>query len=212
MFKHCAACLVFSLCTLTATLPGASVGGPKHSDGTELHCDLPGALHTQNTASFGLGLCVFTSIHHSAHWQNVPLLQEWPKWVIASRIPGGGYPSKVDQLIARIAKEKGQPVPDYIQVENNDLEILKAACRTGRMPAVTYSRSPTGRYGGGSISHMVSLVHADDVHFVILDNNYPGPEKYEWLTPQEFLKTYAGGGQGWAFILLAPPPPPAPKG
>jgi hypothetical protein len=68
----------------------ASVGGPRHADGTEIACDLPGELHRANTSSKGLGLCVFTSIHHSAVWQNVPALQEFPKYLIDKNIPGGG--------------------------------------------------------------------------------------------------------------------------
>jgi hypothetical protein len=93
-------------------------------------------------------------------------------------------------------------------VESGVRVILKLACKTGRMPGVTYSFSPTGRYGGRRIAHMVSLVSADDRHFVILDNNYPGT--YEWMTPEEFTRSYTGGGQGWAVILLAPPPSPVP--
>jgi hypothetical protein len=189
---------------------GATVGGPRHADGTEVACDLPGSLHRRNTASKGLGNCVFTSIHHSALWQNVPALQEFPKYLIDKGIPGGGYPRKVDELIPRICKDRGLPVPDYLQVESNDLAILKAACRSGRMPAVTYAVSPTGRYGGKRISHMVSLVGADDRWFVVLDNNFPGAQAYEWLAPEEFLRAYSGGRTGWAVILLNAPPPPPP--
>ena len=190
---------------------GAKVGGRVAPDGkTEIQIDLPGNLHRKNTASFGLGLCVFTSIHHSATWQNVPLLQEFPKYLIDHKIPGGGYPQKVAQLVSRIAKEKGVPEPDYIQVEGSDIEILKLACATGRMPAVTYSQSPTGRYGGQRIAHMVSLPHADDKYFAVLDNNYIGDSNYEWMTPQEFSRTYTGMGGGWAVILLDSGPPPTP--
>ncbi len=78
------------------------------------------------------------------------------------------------------------------------------------MPGVTYSFSPTKRYGGARIAHMVSLVHADDQWFCVLDNNYPGLDKYEWMSPAEFLKTYTGGGGGWAVILLDRGPPPLP--
>jgi hypothetical protein len=194
---------------------GATVGGPKHTDGTEISCDLPGELHRRNTASKGLGNCVFTSVHHSAVWQNVPALVEFPQYLIDKGIPGGGYPQKVDQLIPRICKDRNLPVPDYLQVQSNDLEILKAACRCGRMPSVTYAMSPTKRYGGSRISHMVSLVHADDRHFVVLDNNYPGSagntDVYEWMSPQEFLRAYSGGKTGWAVILLNGPPPPVPR-
>lgn len=188
----------------------AHVGGATDADGTQIQCDLPGSEHMKNAVgSDGSGLCVFTSIAHSARWQNVPLLTDFRDWM-KSR-PGGGYPSKVDKMIARIAKEKSAVAPDYVQVEGTDLEVLKLACRTGRMPSVTYSRSPTGRYGGQRIAHMVNLVHADDRHFVVLDNNYPGEDRYEWLSAEEFLKTYASGGGGWAVILLSPGPPPAPR-
>jgi hypothetical protein len=114
-------------------------------------------------------------------------------------------------MVAQIAAKKGAPVPDYLQSEGMDLELLKAACQAGRMPGVTYSFSPSGRYNGQRIAHMVNLVYADDKWFVVLDNNYPcteaKPNMYEWLTPAEFKRVYA---PGWCVILLdsAPPPPP----
>jgi hypothetical protein len=55
---------------------------------------------------------------------------------------------------------------------------------------------------------MVHLVHASEKHFGVLDNNFP--RSYEWLTPEQFLKSYAGGRTGWSVILLAPPPAPLP--
>lgn len=195
---------------------GAKVGGGVHEDGTELQCDLPAQLHLKNKGGRdGAGLCVFTSIAHSARWQNVPLLEDFRDWM--TQHPGGGYPEKVTKMIAQIAKEKGQPVPDYLQVESGDLDIIRKACASGRLPAVTYSKSPSGRYSGQRISHMVSLVHADEKHFVVLDNNYVTPpgQAYEWLTPAEFKSAYVHNrgreSAGWAVILLAPPPPPPPK-
>jgi hypothetical protein len=186
---------------------GASIGGPQNADGTQLQCDLPGDQHLKNCGgSDGAGLCVFTSISHSARWQNVDVLKDFRDWM--RRHPGGGYPKKVDQMIAEICREKGVPKPNYVQAEGSDLEILKAACKSGRMPGVTYSFSPTGRYGGARISHMVSLPHADDHWFVVLDNNFP--QTYEWMSPAEFRKTYTGGGGGWCVVLLAPSPPPPP--
>ncbi len=188
-------------------LVGGKVNGRQFEDGTQIQCDLPADLHLKNCGgNDGAGLCVFTSISHSARWQGVDLLADFRDWM--RQHPGGGYPQKVDQMIQQIAKEKGLPVPRYIQVEGNDLQVLRAACRTGRLPGVTYSFSPTGRYGGGRISHMVSLVHADEKHFVVLDNNYPGDTNYEWLSPEEFQRTYSGGGGGWCVILLDSPPPP----
>lgn len=186
---------------------GAAVGRVA-PDGTEPQIDLPNNLHRRNTASKGLGNCVFTSIHHSALWSEVPALMEFPKWLTAKGIPGGGYPSKVAKLIPEMCKDRNVPVPQYVQVEGNDLEILKLACRTGRMPSVTYSRSPTGRYGGRSIAHMVSLIHADDKWFGVLDNNYPGADALEWMSPEQFLRAYS---PGWCVILLEPGPPPVPR-
>jgi hypothetical protein len=110
-------------------------------------------------------------------------------------------------MIEKIAQEKGAPRPNYIQIEGGDLEILKAACKSGRMPGVTYNYSPTGRYNRQHIAHMVSLVHADDRHFVVLDNNFPGDSAYEWMSPQEFQKVWGGSRGGWAVILLDPAPP-----
>lgn len=185
---------------------GASVGGNVSPDGAEIHADLPGDLHRRNTSSKGLGLCVFTSIHHSALWQNIPALQEMPKWLIDKGIPGGGYPEKVKDLIPKICKDRGLPEPDYIQIENADHEVLSKACKTGRMVCATYSRSPTGRYGGGRISHMVSVPHADEKFVAVLDNNYI--QSYEWMTPDEAKRA---GVYEWLIVFLSPPPPPPPK-
>jgi hypothetical protein len=195
---------------LTGGVEKATVGGNVAPDGTELQIDLPGDLHLKNVGgSDGAGLCVFTSISHSARWQSVKVLEDFQTWM--KKHPGGGYPAKVKKMISQVCKERNTPEPDYIQVEGKDLEILKLACKTGRMPGVTYGRSPSGRYNGGRISHMVSLVHADDRNFCVLDNNFPGADKYEWMTPAEFSATYTLGGGGWAVILLSPGAPPAPR-
>jgi len=187
---------------------GAKVAGTRSPDGAEeIHCDLPGELHRKNTSSRGRGLCVFTSIHHSAVSANVPALQEFPRWLITKGIPGG-YPQKVADLIPKMCRERGLPEPEWIQVEGKDLEVLKVACKTGRLPAVTYSFSPTGRYGGQRIAHMVNIAHASDKWFAVLDNTYVGADAYEWLSPQEFSRTYA---PGWCVILLAAGAPPPPR-
>jgi len=188
---------------------GANVGGPVSPDGVVIQLDLPGDQHLRNKGgSDGAGLCVFTSIDHSARWQNVPALIGFRDWM--TRYPGGGYPQKVDQMIAKICTEKGVPKPEYLQVEGADISILVAACKAGLMPAITYGISPTGRYGGSKIPHMVTLVHADGERFVVLDNNYPGPEKLEWMSAAEFKRSYTISGGGWAVILLPPGPPPVP--
>ena len=44
----------------------------------------------------------------------------------------------------------------------------------------------------------------------ILDNNYIGEDKYEWITVDQFVRTFTGGSNGWAMVFLAPSPPPLP--
>lgn len=197
-----------AILALSLVTAGASVGGNTAPDGTGVHCDLPHAEHCRNVSSRGEGCCTQTSVNHSARWQNVPALIDFHKWVQEKGLPGGGYPSRMAERIPACAKDRGYPTPTFIQIEGSDLEILKLACQTGRMPGVTYGFSPSGRYGGQRISHMVSLPHADDKWFCVLDNNFP--QTWEWLTPEEFKRTYTSGGGGWAVILLAPPPPPPP--
>jgi len=188
------------------------VGGKTSPDGSaEIDCDLPGNLHTKNIASRGLGMCSFVSLHHAATWQNVRACENIHLWMKEKGIPGGGYPKKVEEMITRISQERGMPVPEFLNIESNDLDILKLASRTGRMPCVTYSYSPSGRYGRRRIAHMVNLVYADDKWFCVLDNNYPGEENYEWMTPEEFKRSYTGLGGGWCVIFLDGPPPPPPK-
>ena len=53
--------------------------------------------------------------------------------------PGGGWPDKVDRMIAQVCQERGVARPAYIQVEGTDLEILKLACSSGRIPAIRAS-------------------------------------------------------------------------
>jgi hypothetical protein len=154
---------------------------------------------------------VFTSISHSARWQNVVLLENFRDWM--KKYPGGGWPEKVSQKISQIAKEKGAAPPSFMQVEGGKelLPLLKLALAGGRMPGVTYSFSPTGRYGGKRIAHMVSLVHLDEKYACILDNNFPGDNRYEWISVNDFVRTFTGGGKsGWAVILLDPGPPTLP--
>jgi hypothetical protein len=186
----------------------AKINGPIAPDGTELALELPTSLNLKNKGgSDGAGLCVFTSISHSARWQNVQLLSNFRDWM--TRYPGGGWPQRVDQMIAHIAAEQHISKPAYVQVTGSDLDVLRLAVKTGRMPGVTYSRSPTGRYGGQRISHMVSLVHASNGgYWAILDNNYPGT--IEWMSEKQFRQTYTAGQSGWAVILLNPGPPPIP--
>lgn len=208
--KPFALLLALALPALAQTFE-AKVGGTLAPDGaTEIQVDLPGSQHQANIAVNGAGCCVFRSIDHAARWANVPALIHFPEWMRQKKITGGGYPEKVTKLVKQICADRHLPEPAYLQVEDKDLAILKAATKAGRMVSVTYSRSPTKRYGGGRIAHMVNVVHADDAWICVLDNNYIGADKYEWMTPAEFTSVCNPGGY-WAVILLDPGPPPPPR-
>lgn len=187
----------------------ARVAGPLLEDGTEVDLDLPARLHVRNRGgSDGAGLCVFASMRHSGLWADEPVFMALFEWMFTR--PGGGYPEKVDRMVQRYCTLEGKALPPYVQIEGSDLEPLRRAVQAGLMPGVTYYRSPTGRYGGRRIPHMVSLVAAGPKWWAILDNNFPGT--IEWMSQEEFLRSYTdGSGKGWAIILLTPGPPPLPR-
>jgi hypothetical protein len=178
-------------------------GGKVSPDGTEeIITDLPETEKKHNVGGRdGGGLCVFTSIEWSARWQNERRLMNFQQQM--RQEPGGGYPEKVDRMIAKYAAS----IP-YLQYEGSDHSILLAALRSGRMPAVTYNGYDC-HYRGG-VSHMVNLVHLSDRWAAISDNNYPKDNQVVWMSPPEFLKRWRGGRSGWTVILLKAPPPPVP--
>jgi hypothetical protein len=161
-----------------------------------------------------VGLCVYASARHTGRWQNDPLFDAIFEWM--RKHPGGSYPEKFDRTIKQCAKELGMEVPPYIQITNSrDLSILRLACKTGRMVMITYERSPTGRYGGERISHMVNLPHCDEKWAGVLDNNYVFPRTpvervIEWMDPEKELLGVCNPRGFWAVVLLTPPPPPPP--
>jgi hypothetical protein len=193
---------------LSLLVTAAATAGPVAPDGTEVDCDLPVALHLRNRGgSDGAGLCVFASMSHAGRWHTEPVFTAAFEHMF--RYPGGGYPSKVDAVVKRIATEKNLPVPAYLQVESGDLDLLADAVQRGHLIGVTYSWSPTGRYGGRQIAHMVNCVAAragPAKLWAVLDNNYPGD--VEWMDEKNFARSYTGIGGGWSVILLLPPPPP----
>lgn len=200
------------LTMLAGVAIAGSIGGFKSPDGKEnMNCPLPGNLHQRNTVgSDGSGLCVYASARHTGRWQDEQLFIAIFDWM--KQHPGGSYPDKFKRTLLQCAQEKGLPVPNYIQLQDADIEILKTACQNGFMPGVTYGYSPTGRYNGKRIAHMVSLVHASNNWFAVLDNNYPGEQNFEWLSPQEFKGAHVSpNGIGWKVILLTTPPPPKPR-
>lgn len=177
-------------------------GGRTSPDGAEeIQIDLPGTQQMKNTGGKdGAGLCVFTSIEHSGRWQNVDSILGLQQKMTKEQ--GGGYPSKVEKMLAKYCDGA-----QYLQYEGSDPALIKLALTTGRMPSVTYGYSP--RYSG-KIAHMVNAVHLTEKWAAILDNNFPGDTKYEWMTPAEFKKRWVSGGGGWCVVVLAPPPPPMP--
>jgi len=196
--------LAFILALCFFQIEGSSVeGGRTSPDGTEeIQIDLPGSEHLKNTGGRdGAGLCVFTSVEHSGRWQNVESVVGFQKKMTKEQ--GGGYPSKLEKMMSKYCDGA-----QFLQYEGNDPALIRLALATGRMPAVTYGYSP--RYGSGKIAHMVNIAHLSDKWAAILDNNFPGENRYEWMSPEEFRKRWISGGGGWAVFLLAPPPPPVP--
>lgn len=188
---------------------------PFASDGTAVDAWLPPVLHMRNTGgSDGAGLCVFTTIEMIGRACNIRPLFGYQKFM--TRRPGGGWPEKVDDTLTAFCREQGSNKPTYFHVEANNLALLKKALRSGRLVGITYNYSPTGRYGGSRISHMVNLAAAGAGKgpdgkgwWAVLDNNFPG--SWEWMSESQFLSVAAGGGRLWAVIFAAPACPPAPR-
>lgn len=174
------------------------LGGKVSPDGTVTALDLPETEKKHNTGGRnGAGLCVFTSIEYAARWQNENRLKDFQQKM--KQEPGGGWPEKVDKMIAKYG-----PGTLYIQDTSGDFELIKLAVSTGRMPSVTYDgHDPHYR---GDIAHMVSLAWADDTWVAITDNNYPKDNEHVWMSVAEFKKRH----DGWSVYLLSPPPPPIP--
>lgn len=185
-------------------------GGPTGPTGQEVACDLPQSLRTKNVGGRdGSGLCVFTSIGHAARYQNEPRLKDFQQKMRAE--PGGGYPEKVDRMIAKYGNGAR-----YIQHQDGDLEFLYQAVKGNRMPSITYDGRDMHYGARQRVAHMVNLVHADppgtpNRQFAVLDNNFIGPDQLVWMNEEEFKSRWLGMGGGWAVVLLNPPPPPAPR-
>jgi hypothetical protein len=191
----CRSCVVY----------GIEAGGPSTSKAV-VTIHMPPEMHLRNKpGSDGSGLCVFTSLEMSAWWQNCESLKGFRDWM--TKIPGGGWPEKVDQLLPKYAKSNGGKVPNYIQHTGGDPEFLRAALRGGRYPAVTYAGND-GVFYKRQIAHMVNLAHFDNGFAAIQDNNNPG--QWLWMTEKEFVERWKANRGGWAVVLCNPPPPPIP--
>lgn len=205
--------LMSALLCLPFALAGAASVGPAAPDGTPPLVSMAGHLYQRNIdspAGSREGCCVFRSTSNAALWQNVPELRGFPEWLRTKRLSGGGSPGNYGPRLTALCRERGVPEPPYVMVTAMDLGFLRTALASRRMVIITYSLSPTRRYGGGRIYHMVNLIHLDEKWAAIMDNNDPyfGEGKAEWMSIDEFRRSCA---PGWAICLLAPPPPLPPK-
>jgi hypothetical protein len=132
-------------------------------------------------------------------------LRDW-----CAKQPGGGYPAKVDRQLAAFCRDRGIPVPPYVQVEDATADDVKAVLATGRVACVTYGGRDGVRYRG-PIAHMVCSVHHDARYVALLDNNDVRADALLWMSPAEFEPRFKAMGGGWLFFWTAPPPPPVPR-
>lgn len=190
-------------------------------DGVKAMCDLPPREHLMNRGGNdrtrenpmgepgkGYGLCVFTSVEVAARWQAARELHGFQEWM--TRRPGGGYPEKLDRMIAAFCKERNVPTPAYVQHTGGDEAFLDLVVKTDRLACVTYAgmdgfyKDAWGR--DTWIDHMVNLAHLDAQTAAIIDNNRPGV--WVWMHRKDFLVRWRARGGGWAVAWLDPPPPP----
>ena len=216
---------LFAIIAFVVQLPGYVLADQVYGDGfrpvttptgvlapgVEIDCDLPAYRHMKNVGgSDGSGLCVFTSIEHAFDWHHMTKHLGFRKYMEGR--PGGGWPEKVTRELRDYCQKRGIEMPDMLQVTNGNIDLLAEAVQTGHMAGVTYCFSPTGRYNGQRIAHMVNCVGArvgPEKLWAILDNNYIG--SIEWMDEATFKKVWLGNGGGWfVTILNRPDPPPIP--
>lgn len=194
---------------------------PVNRAGVAAICDLPAQQHIRNRGGNdrtrdnpfgepgrGYGLCVFTSVEVAARWQAVRELDGFQDWM--TRRPGGGYPEKLDRMLAAYCKERNVAVPVYVQHTGGDEAFLDLVVKTDRLACVTYA-GMDGFYKDARgrdtwIDHMVNLAHLDAEYAAVIDNNRPGV--WVWMSRKDFLVRWRARGGGWAVVLLHAPPPP----
>lgn len=186
------------------------INGVVHGNDT-LTVDLPGSQQFQNIGSKidGAGMCVFSSIEMAALACGLEQMRGWRNWC-AEKYRGGGWPEKVDQCLRDWFAYKNIPPIPYIQYEGKDPATFMALCEKTRRPfGMTYGYSP--RYGR-TIYHMVTGVMFRSKYGVVLDNNFPGEDRYEWVERDELIRRIMHpNGQAWLFCWLPPAPPLSPR-
>ena len=170
-------------------------------DTTEPAVDLlvmPRELRLHNITAKGSGCCTFRSADYASHWQNVPAIHGLPEWLKNKGYAGGGNPSKQARIVEECARDRGMPVPGFVQYEGNSCEIIELALKTGRLPCITWQGN-----------HMLCCVYLDSSKAAILDNN--DPHRLHWYDRKTFERKFVQGGGGWVFVLTAPAPSPPPR-
>lgn len=190
---------------VTPVVASLSEGGKTSPDGKEeITCDLPQQFRIRNVGGRdGAGLCVFTSIQYAGTWQGEKELLDFQAKM--RKELGGGYPEKVDKMMAKYA-----PHVKYIQHTGGDPEVLKAILQSGRMACVTYAGRDMHYGPNQRVAHMVDLVHFSDRWACVADNNFVRDDQFVWMTPDDFVSRWKDMQGGWVVCLLAPPPPPIP--
>lgn len=118
--------------------------------------------------SDGLGLCVFTSIEWAARMQGVHKLYGLQDFM--TRRPGGGWPSKVDQIFK--AYKADVKYLHFVDTSPREyIDLMRECLEVGIYPSITWGGDMT-HYRGMRIDHMVSLVDLNDEEVGILDNNF----------------------------------------
>lgn len=150
--------------------------------------DIPPAYRVHNwTGPTGSGSCVHASMVMLFNWQGRPDLGAYWQQQMHSGEKPEGLARKMDSIGVA-----------WAGVTNGDVGFLEWAVRTRRGCGVTVQ--------GGS--HMVCLVHLDEVRAGILDNNSPG--KIRWTSRDAFLREWLSSGYRWAVTPVYDPPPRLP--
>lgn len=157
----------------------------------------------------GAGMCVFSSFEMMCRYHGVESFRGFRDWC-AAKYEGGGYPTKLEKLVADYCKAKGLKEPGWWQFEGpldaKTASMIRSYMRSGRMACTTLYFDD--RYGGQKIYHMVNLPHFDEKAFAILDNNFN--DAYQWSTLAQAPKKLADNSRIWVVGLHEPGPPPVP--
>lgn len=148
--------------------------------------DLPHGWRRRNWSPRGEGSCVHASMVMLMHWQGKHELADW--W--QNTYDGGEMAENLAQKLEAAGVRFGE-------TRVGDVAFLEWACRTRRGAAVSISSN-----------HMVCLVHLDDEHAGILDNN--DITQLQWYSREDFLQRWQGSYHRWAVTPVYNPPPPKP--